>query len=323
MHPPCEMMTSHLLPYLRGALAHRLRSLGHSQSSIAAMLGVTQAAVSQMLKKPQESFHSSIVGMGLTAEEVRLLIDLLEEDLKSDPGRANATLYAFWRRLLSEGRLCDFHRSISPQLSTCEMCITPSGPLTDNLERMEVLRSLEECVSMIENSGIVSILMPQVSMNMVYSLESPKSISDVAGIPGRIVKASGRVIAVGRPAFGGSQHLASVLLAVNAKDQKIRAAANIRNDEMIKGIVRAMGYSSAMAQNLVEPISEASIIESVAKAYSPGVGQPVFIFHEGGLGYEPATYIFGYTPLDVTKAVLELARRYLGGHSQMLHEFTS
>ena len=315
MYPPCEMMSA-FLPNLRGVLAHRLRSTGHSQSAIASMLGVTQAAVSQMLKKSQKSYQAALAGIGLTGEEIGLLINLLEEDLKSDPVRASTTLYAFWRRLLSEGRLCEFHRSLRPQLATCEMCIAPSGPLADNTERVAVLKALEECVSTIERSGIVSALMPQVSMNLVYSLAKPKSISDVAGIPGRIVKTSGRVTAVGRPTFGGSQHLASVLLVVNARDPRIRAAINIRNDGLVKSIARSSGYTYAIAQHTVEPISEASIIESVANAFPSGAEQPILIFHEGGMGYEPATYIFGYSPQDVTKTVLEIGRKYLAGYSQ-------
>jgi predicted fused transcriptional regulator/phosphomethylpyrimidine kinase len=196
------------------------------------------------------------------------------------------------------------------------MCIAPSGPLADNTERVAVLKALEECVSTIERSGIVSALMPQVSMNLVYSLAKPKSISDVAGIPGRIVKTSGRVTAVGRPTFGGSQHLASVLLVVNARDPRIRAAINIRNDGLVKSIARSSGYTYAIAQHTVEPISEASIIESVANAFPRGAEQPILIFHEGGMGYEPATYIFGYSPQDVTKTVLEIGRKYLAGYSQ-------
>ncbi|MEM3032195.1 MAG: thiamine-phosphate synthase family protein [Nitrososphaerota archaeon] len=310
------MMVSHLLPNLRGVLAHRLRRAGFRQSSIANMLGVTQAAVSQILRKPETAYIMSLTDMGLSREEAGLLIRLLEDDVKLDPVRANTTLYAFWRKFLSDGKLCDFHRRLRPQLASCDICLSPSGPSVESVERGGILRKLEDCVALLERSGAVSALMPQVSMNLVYSVERPTSISDVAGIPGRIVKVAGRVSAVGKPAFGGSQHLASVVLAINNRDNRVRAAINIRNDFKVKKIVESMGITYAVAALDDRPPTEEKVINSVARAYPLGGKLPIAIFHEGGYGYEPTTYIFGETPQEVTRTVLEIATRYLSSYSQ-------
>ena len=304
------------LPNVRGGLVHRLRRSGFNQPTIAKMVGVTQSAVSQILHKDAQKYHAALLKMGLTREEVDLLLSLLEEDVKLEPVRAVTTLYAFWRKLLGEGRLCTFHRAIRPELGTCELCISQPAYLGADEERAKVLSKLNEAVRLLELNGVVSALMPQVSMNLVYSVANPRTISDIAGIPGRIVRFVDGVKAVGRPAFGGSHHLATVLLAVNSRNPAIRAAVNIKNDERIKMVVESLGLPNTTVQQGHVTVSEESIIDSVAGSVPKVDGRPVIVFHEGGYGYEPTTYIFGENPVELARLVISLARKYLSYHSQ-------
>jgi len=311
MFPPCEMMVKDFLPSVRGLLIHSLRGAGYSQSSIARFLGVTQSAVSQCLSKDEKHYVSSLLSMGLKKEEVETLVNLLMEDITKSPERANETLYSFWNTLLSEGRLCDFHRSIYPQLSSCEICLTPISKHIHDVDKLEVLKTLEEAVFRIEQSNFFKYIMPQVSVNVVYSIKNPSSIHDVAGVPGRIVKVGERVKAVGKPIFGASQHMANVLLAVNSFKRSVRAAINIRNDDKVKQVIREVNLPHAVVESRGGRLAEDDVISSVAEAYRRLDTIPAAVFHDGGLGYEPATYIFGENPIQVTLIAENVARRYL------------
>jgi len=64
VRPPEEMLHEVLLPNLRGVLAHRLRSLGYSQSKIAKILNVTQPSVSGYLSAKESRFVEDLLKLG-------------------------------------------------------------------------------------------------------------------------------------------------------------------------------------------------------------------------------------------------------------------
>ncbi len=311
MFPPCEMMVKNFLPAVRGLLIYSLRNSGYSQSSIAKFLGVTQSAVSQSLSKSEQHYVNSLIGMGVRREEVETLVSLLMEDIVKSPERANETLYSFWNSLLSEGRFCDFHRNLYPQLANCEICLTPVTKHMHDLKKMEILRMLEEAVFRIEKSSFFRYIMPQVSINIVYSIENPASIHDVAGIPGRIVRVDDRVKAVAKPIFGASQHMANVLLAINMYNRKVRAAMNVRNDDKVKQVIQRLNIPHTIAESSGGRLTEDDVIREAAYAYRTLNTTPAVVFHEGGIGYEPATYIFGEDPIQVTLIAESIARLYV------------
>ncbi|MDJ0270403.1 MAG: hypothetical protein NXY59_07660 [Aigarchaeota archaeon] len=312
MFPPCEMMVRDFLPNVRGVMIHRLRKNGHSQLAIAKLLGITQAAVSQSLRRSESFYQRKLQQMGISAEEIELLSKLLQEDLLESPERSNGTLYAFWRKLLGDGRLCEYHRTLYPQLASCEICMTPISAEALDAKRLDVIRQLEEAVKSIERSPFFSNIMPEVSVNIVYSVDNPQTTADIAAIPGRIVKVGERVQAVGKPVFGASQHMANVLLAVSAVDKRVRAAINLRNDQGMKEIVKSLNIHSQVIEPSRAELSEDDVIRSVANAYARLKTLPAAVFHEGGVGYEPATYIFGENPLQLANIARKIARLYIG-----------
>jgi len=311
MFPPCEMMVKSFLPSTRGLLIHKLRRNGYSQPAIAKLLGITQAAVSQSLSKGENTYKSNLVKMGIKPDEITTLVNLLAEDILHSPERTNETLYTFWNSLLSEGRLCDYHRRMYPQLANCEICLVPQNEYLRDERRIEIIKKLEECVRKIEKSPFFKTVMPEVSINIVYSTKNPKTIYDVAAIPGRIVKVGDYVKAVGRPVFGASQHMANVLLAVNSLDNRIRAAINVRNDDYVKNIITKLGLPYIVAEDDKGLINEEMIIQAIVKAYDKLRVVPCVVFHEGGIGYEPATYIFGENPMQVTEIAEKIAKNYI------------
>ncbi|MEM2237125.1 MAG: thiamine-phosphate synthase family protein [Candidatus Caldarchaeum sp.] len=307
--PPCEIMARYFLPAVRGVVVHMLRRNGVGQPTIAKMVGVTQAAVSQILRRDERSYLNALEKMGVERNEALLLAGILCDALAENPAQSTGILYSFWRGLLSEGRLCAFHRSMHHQLSDCDICMSPSLDRFLDEERMAVLRTLDRCVKRLEASVTFEKLIPEVGSNIVYCLRKAETINDVAGVAGRIVVVDGRVRSVGRPSFGGSRHLASVLLRVRVYDPSVRSAINIKNNQDVRRILEEMGVELTEVEPRSKLLSEEEVLQDVESCFREKVVEAVL--HGGGIGYEPVTYLFGKNPEELVEKVLKMSNRIL------------
>ena len=311
MMPPCEMMAKSFLPAIRGLVVYELYSIGYSQLKIASILGLSQSAISQILSKPKDTYVKSLVDMGLSMDEITSLTKLITRDILHDPVRATLTLYSFWMDSLSRGIFCNYHRSMYPQLSTCEICLKKKIELQDT-DRAQVLARLERAVKMVEEARYFVNVMPQVAVNIVESVKDAKTIEDVAGIPGRIVMLRDRPKAVSRPEFGGSRHLARVLLTVKKYSYNVNSVINLKFDEIVEAAVRCLGlrYSETAKNIVVGKDMEEQVIESISEEFKKA-GSLDVVFDRGGHGLEPNTYVFGEDSIKVVEKALKIARKYV------------
>ena len=77
-----------------------------------------------------------------------------------------------------------------------------------------IIEKLERAVKILEESPEFAHLIPEVRSNIVMARENAQGIEDVAGIPGRITAVKGIPLAVSRPDFGASSHMARRVLSV-------------------------------------------------------------------------------------------------------------
>ncbi|MEM1954527.1 MAG: thiamine-phosphate synthase family protein [Nitrososphaerota archaeon] len=309
MRPPEEMLYEVLLPNLRGVLAHRLRSLGYSQSRIARILNVTQPSVSGYLSERESKFSEALLRLGVPKEDLDALIDSLVRDAELGPARMTETLVTAWRQLLSSGKLCSYHRSLYPELAECDVCVR-LGSLVD-AEKASVLQRLERAVQMLESSPVVHHLVPEVSMNVAEALRDPADTNDVAAVPGRIVRVGMAVRAVGRPAFGTSRHLASVLIGARRVGVRWSAVVNVRNDESLVRALRELGMRhGATSYASGGPGSEDDVVAAVVEVLRRDPEVEV-VLDGGGPGLEPAAYVFGTDSIDAASKVIRIARAYV------------
>ena len=167
-----------------------------------------------------------------------------------------------------------------------------------------VLSELASGISRFVSLRDIHRIIPECQTNFVYSRPNPRSIYDVAGVAGRIVRGRGQVIVAGGLEFGGSQHVASALLAAASKFPQIRSAINIMHDP---GIVKSMrhnrldvkSYDRSLEPEDVKNRENSSIPWGINHAMSDSTTPPDAIFHLGAHGKEPMMILFGTTPDDV------------------------
>ena len=151
---------------------------------------------------------------------------------------------------------------------------------------------------------------PECQTNFVYSKQKPKSINEILGISGRIVKAGEKVIMAGDLAYGGSKHVATALLSINKKYSKIQSAINLKyRKETITKIkkLKLTTYDYDRNQEPKNVKNKGSTIEwGMKNAIKNSKKPPDVIYHKGDFGKEPMIIVFGETPDIVIKKILKI-----------------
>ena len=151
---------------------------------------------------------------------------------------------------------------------------------------------------------------PECQTNFVFSKQNPKSIKDILGISGRIVKAGKQVLVAGNLEYGGSKHVATALLVMNKKSSEVCSAINIKyqNDTITK--IKNLKLIASNYDRSKEPkntkIKKSSIKWGIEHAIKNSKKLPDIIFHEGDFGKEPMIIVFGKTPNDVLNKILKI-----------------
>ena len=151
---------------------------------------------------------------------------------------------------------------------------------------------------------------PECQTNFVYSKQKPKSIKEILGISGRIVKAGEEVIVAGDLEYGGSKHVATALLVVNKKYSEIQSAINLKyKNETISKIKKCklITYDYDRNQEPENVKNKGSTIEwGIKNAIKNSKKPPDIIYHKGDMGKEPMIIVFAQTPDSVMKKILKI-----------------
>jgi len=286
---------------LRSRIALALRSKGWSQKRIAEVLGVTQAAVSKLLK--DVDFIKRLKLLGIHELEAELLVSYILEFIeKNEPDRAAEVANRYWLLITASGDLCNVHISAGWPYRYCTACMRSVYPSLSP-ERGMALADVERAVMLLEASRSAVLLIPEVLSNVVRAVKGAVGPRDVVAVPGRLARIGGRVKARERPAFGASRHLAEVVLASGYD-----ACINIKFDELVARALKSLHV------NYVEFSSERyggsnPAAEAVKDLRERGVLARVVV-DRGGIGIEPVTYIFGERAKEVVLIVEKIARLY-------------
>ena len=176
---------------------------------------------------------------------------------------------------------------------------------TNSNEKMELIESIKN-FKQIKN---VYKTIPECQTNFVYSKINPKTIKDVLGVSGRLVKSGKEVVTAGEIMYGGSHHVATAVIQVNRKFPNIRSSLNIKFNPKIISKARSCGLTVLTYDRSKEPKKSkqqegSSIkwgINHALKSKSPDL-----IYHKGDMGKEPMILIFGEKPNDIIKKISKI-----------------
>ena len=293
-----EIVVEEFLPTVRSLLASELRQRGLTQREVAAVLGISQSAVSKYA-------HGEVTVNDRIAEDERVahLIDRLGEGLATgdvSPVQALVEIEVVIRELEAGGDLlARLHEEAVPELSAHGAAFRVHDPDSELRTTERVLSSLRRGLRILENASGFAGLIPAVGSNLVACLPDAEDVDDVAGVPGRIVDVKGKATIPAEPEFGVSEHVASVLLAARRAGSEATAAANVRYDPTLLATLADQGHE------LAEFDEAADVDESVGEAIGARPGATV-LYQTGGQGIEPLIYVLGDDPESVAADIRAL-----------------
>ncbi|MBI3254732.1 MAG: bifunctional hydroxymethylpyrimidine kinase/phosphomethylpyrimidine kinase [Nitrosarchaeum sp.] len=152
---------------------------------------------------------------------------------------------------------------------------------------------------------------PECQTNFVFSKKEPKSIKDILGVSGRIVKTGNTVTVAGGLSYGGSKHVATALITMNKKFPDVRSAINLKyNKETISKLRKERLLVSSYDRNAepknVKTKEGASIEWGIKYAIKNVKEPPDVIYHKGDFGKEPMIIIFAKTPALIIEKISKL-----------------
>jgi hydroxymethylpyrimidine kinase/phosphomethylpyrimidine kinase len=180
-------------------------------------------------------------------------------------------------------------------------------------ERYRVIEALGKALAQLKGEGGIGRIIPEVSSNLGYALSFAQAKGDVAAFPGRIIRVHDTVTTIDAPAFGASQHIASIILTVMRHDPSCRSAMNIAFSPSLLKACEEGGFSILGFDRREEP---QEVIEEEGRSLAWGVENvlkmanevPDAIYDQGGWGKEPMIRILGRDPGDVVRKAIKINR---------------
>ncbi|MGC8564302.1 MAG: bifunctional hydroxymethylpyrimidine kinase/phosphomethylpyrimidine kinase [Fervidicoccaceae archaeon] len=195
--------------------------------------------------------------------------------------------------------------------------VNPASWLEIPAEKHRILVELAEAAKILtehSNEELIE-LYPEVGINLVKSLPAwyAKDAKDVAGFPGRIVLAGGKLVSPFPPAFGASKHMAKAVLTMMKFDSSKRAGMNILYIEGLERAAEKVGLKTSYFDRAEEPqevrdTEGATTPWGIETAVKRAGVIPDIVIDKGGFGKEPLAFVFGTSPIEVVKKVIEISR---------------
>ena len=158
-------------------------------------------------------------------------------------------------------------------------------------------------------------MVPEVQTNIGLALSGAKCHADVLAIPGRVIKNGEDIFTGAEPKFGGSRHVANIVLTVMRHDPEKRAVMNIKyTDELLK-ICRSLKFKISSFDRADEPkkvrVREGSSLEwGTQKALTEYGSVPDIIYDLGGIRKEEMIRVIAEDIESLTDKILKIHRLY-------------
>ncbi|MGZ4949166.1 MAG: bifunctional hydroxymethylpyrimidine kinase/phosphomethylpyrimidine kinase [Halobacteriota archaeon] len=179
----------------------------------------------------------------------------------------------------------------------------------DKAERYLTVLDIEGALRTIKT--ISAELIPEVGSNLAMATSRAKTIADVAGVRGRIIKVGQTTTPVGCVAFGASHHVGRVVLAAMQVDTNIKSAMNVRCSKEVLDACRDLNCVISSFDRMEEPhttsVTEWGTTNAIETSVEAGRGMPEVIYDGGGKGLEPMVRILGHSAQEVADKVVQVS----------------
>jgi len=187
------------------------------------------------------------------------------------------------------------------------LAINPMATLYKEAMRARLTEEVRSAVRIIEER-LPPELVPEVGMNLAFALPYPQGYREICGVQGRLVRVGDDIRRAGEVRFGGSRHIARVVMAATAADPEVRCVMNLRfSEETLERLV-SFGLDIGSFERSGEPDSVSSMEWGTGEAIRECGHVPDVIFDRGGLGKEPMVRVLGRDPEEVLGKVAGLLR---------------
>lgn len=189
---------------------------------------------------------------------------------------------------------------------------------TNQQEEM-ILGNLARAVVTLQESAEFALLMPEVRVNLVYALPDARTAKDVAAIDGRITVVRGFPHASGLPTWGGSDHMARLIIEVRKYDPGINAGINFKCDANVIGVMKRYCAEKKFLFGWIDRTKEPAEVAEKDRSSMPwkvkqlvdsSGGVPKLFYEGDGWGKEPLSVALGATAVEVVNIAIDIARRY-------------
>jgi hydroxymethylpyrimidine/phosphomethylpyrimidine kinase len=169
-------------------------------------------------------------------------------------------------------------------------CVEPLSNLYKAEERLDLLNRVATAIESLKEMRI-GHLIPEVQSNMGVGITGARGPGDVIAFPGRIVRLGEDIVTVSHPRFGGSQHVAKIVLTIMRYEPTRRAVMNIKMTSSILNACRQLKFKMASFRREDEPSEvkqmEGSSLEwGTDHAIRKNGSVPDIIYDLGGQGKE-------------------------------------
>ena len=187
------------------------------------------------------------------------------------------------------------------------LAVNPMATLYKEAMRARVIEEVRSAVEMIEQR-LPPELVPEVGMNLAYALPYPQGYREICGVQGRLVRVGDNIRRAGEIRFGGSRHIARVVMAAAAADPEVRCVMNLRYSEENLASLVSFGLDIGNFDRAEEPESVSSMEWGTSQAILGCGHVPDIIYDRGGVGKEPMIRVLGRDPEEVLGKIAGLMK---------------
>ncbi len=307
MRFPCEIISEPFLAKIRSNAAEHLYERGYSQQAIADLLQVSQAIVSNYLKRDHSINPRIPEIISREAKEIGIKIgDILDSQGSDGTPQSISLACQSCKKLRQGGGTCYYHKLLNPHLEEgCTRCLTSEHLIELQLDRENIIVQLQSIYRKLVNTSKYNYLIPEIGLQIVIGTTDMSSSDDIAGFPGRIIKRKTGLPASDIPIFGTSQTMSKLLLSTRNHFPKITGLAGVKTTEWLIENIQDKGILYFEFQGFDKNYDK-HITELAEKLNIKREDKPFIVVDHGSIGFEAISYVFAVQPTDLTNVFDDL-----------------